>query len=121
MSTLKETRTAYLSDRTLTGEALLEARFDLPTRYAWFNELTTPERLDFFAGLLEALVNPVLTLPNGKRRTRQVALDEYLRGWAATAEVESGPELLQSIQAGRADLRDGRILSYEEVFGDVPR
>ncbi len=121
MSTLKETRAIYLSDRALTGEALLEAHFDLPTRYAWFNELTTTERLDFFAGLLETLVNPVLTLPNGKRRTRQVALDDYLRGWAATAEVESGPELLQSIRAGRADLGDGRLLSYEEVFGDVPR
>jgi hypothetical protein len=121
MSTLKETRAAYLTDHALTGEALLEARFDLPRRYAWFNELTTQERLDFFAGLLAILVNPVLVLPNGKRRTRQAALDEYLRGWAATAEIESSPELLQAIRAGRADLQHGRLVSYAEVFDDVPR
>jgi len=121
MSTLKEARTTYLAEHALTGETLLEARFDLPKRYTWFNELTTQERLDFFAGLLETLVNPVPVLPNGKRRTRQAALDEYLRGWAATAEIESGPELLQSIRAGRADLQHGRILSYAEIFDDVPR
>jgi hypothetical protein len=121
MPTLKETPATYASDRALTGETLLEAHFELPQRYAWFNELTTQERLDFFAGLLETLVNPVLVLPNGKRRTRQAALDEYLRGWAATAEIESGPELMQSIQAGKTDLRHGRILSYAEVFNDVPR
>ena len=121
MPTLKEARATYLIGQTLTGEALLEARFDLPHRYAWFNELTTHERLDFFAGLMQVLVNPVLVLPNGKRRTRQAVVDEYLRGWAATTEIESSPELLTSIQAGGSDIRHRRVVSYAEVFGDVQR
>lgn len=121
MSTLKETGATYLAEDTQVGDTLLLGRLELPPRYAWFNELTIQERLDFFAGLLEVLFNPVLVLPDGRRRTRQAALDEYLRRWEATIEIESSPELLTSIEAGRTDLRHGRMASYEEVFSDVPR
>ena len=99
-------------------EALvLVEELDLPPEYAWFNELSAEERSEFFKGLLEILTaqEEELTLPDGRPRTRMAALDEYIRGWQATVEIESSPELLEAIQRGLDDAKHGRFVSPEEV------
>jgi hypothetical protein len=40
-----------------------------------------------------------------------VALDEYIRGWQATVEIESSHELLEAIRRGLDDARHGRFVS----------
>lgn len=96
---------------------VLVEKLDLPPEYTWFNELNAEERSEFFRGLLEILTarEEELTLPDGRPRTRIVALDEYIRGWQATVEIESSPELLEAIQRGLDDARHGRFASPEEV------
>jgi len=96
---------------------VLVEELDLPPEYAWFNELDAEERSEFFKGLLEILTarKEDLALPDGRPRSRMAALDEYIRGWQATVEIESGPELLQAIQRGLDDARHGRFVSQEEV------
>jgi predicted transcriptional regulator len=96
---------------------VLVEKLDLPPEYTWFNELNAEERSEFFRGLLEILTvpNEELTLPDGRPRTRMAALDEYIRGWQATAEIESSPELLEAIQRGLDDAKHGRFVSQEEV------
>ncbi len=89
----------------------LGAKLDLPAEFGWFNELNVQERIDFLGGLLEVLVN--------NASNRLVALDEYLRGWQATVEINSSPELLASYARANADLQQARVLSYDEVFGDL--
>ena len=96
---------------------VLVEKLDLPPEYTWFNELNAEERSEFFRGLLEILTarEEELTLPNGRPRTRMAALDEYIRGWQATVEIESSPGLLEAVQRGLDDARHGRFVSPEEV------
>ena len=96
---------------------VLVEELDLPPEYAWFNELNAEERSEFFKGLLEILSarKEDLALPDGRPRSRMAALDEYIRGWQATVEIESSPELLEAIQRGLDDARHGRFVSPEEV------
>lgn len=115
MAVLKESQAAYLTREAVPSVAVLESRLDLPKRYAWFNELNSQERLDFFAGLLEALTMPVTSLPNGRRRTRMAAVNDYLRGWQATIEIESSPSLVESARQGMEDARLGRFVPVSEV------
>jgi predicted transcriptional regulator len=96
---------------------VLVEKLDLPPEYTWFNELNAEERSEFFRGLLEILTvrSEELTSPDGRPRTRMAALDEYIRGWQATVEIESSPELLEAIQRGLDDAKHGRFVSQEEV------
>jgi hypothetical protein len=96
---------------------VLVEQLDLPPEYTWFNELSAEERSEFFKGLLEILTarKEDLALPDGRPRTRMAALDEYVRGWQATVEIESSPELLEAIQHSLDDARHGRFVSPEEV------
>ncbi len=119
MPKVAETPAIYLADEAWPAESVLTGRFDLPPEYAWFNELDASARQDFFAGLLKVLVRPPLTLPDGRRRSLLDALDEYLRGWQATVELESALEVRQSFDRARDDLEHGRVVSYQEVFGNV--
>jgi predicted transcriptional regulator len=103
---------------------VLVEKLDLPPEYTWFNELDAEERSEFFKGLLEILTarEEELTLPDGRSRTRTVALDEYIRGWQAMVEIESSPELLEALRRGLEDARHGRFVSQDEVedfFHDV--
>ena len=119
MKKLSEASSVYVAGEPLPEDSLLVANFDLPPELAWFNELNVQERIDFFVGLLEVLAKPELTLPDGRQRTLMDALNEYLRGWQATVELESSPEAMESHERALHDVKHGRFTSYKEVFGDV--
>ncbi len=112
MTKITETSTAYVAGEKLS---ILVARLDLPPEYAWFNELSAAERLDFFAGLLEVLTAEDLTRPGGRKRTRMTAINEYIRTWQATVELESSPELVEAVRQGIDDMEHGRLASREAV------
>jgi len=116
MKRLSEASSVYIAGEPLPEDSLLVAKFDLPPEFVWFNELNVQERIDFFAGLLEVLAKPELTLPDGRQRTLMDALNEYLRGWQATVELELSPELIESLKRGLDNMKHGRFASYEEVF-----
>ena len=90
---------------------VLNARLDLPEELSWFNELDAGDRIEFFSGLLDILASDGSDL--------LVRLGEYLRGWQATVEICSSPDLLASYERAEDDLRHRRFLTYEEVFSDV--
>jgi hypothetical protein len=119
MSKVTESSTAYVVGQPETTESILVATLDLPPKYAWFNELNAEARLRFFAGLWEVLTMKNLSLPNGRQRSRMAAVNEYIRGWQATVELEASPETRISFERGREDMKHGRLASYEEVFSDV--
>jgi hypothetical protein len=99
MKKLSEASSVYVAGEPLPEDSLLVAKFDLPPELAWFNELNVQERIDFFVGLLEVLAKPELTLPDGRQRTPMDAINEYLRGWQATVELCSNPEIAEEIAA----------------------
>ena len=115
MKKLSEASSVYVAGEPLPEDSLLVAKFDLPPEFAWFNELSVQERIDFFFGLLEVLAKPELTLPDGRQRTLMDALNEYLRGWHATVELESSPELVEAVRQGINDMEQGRFASRKEV------
>jgi hypothetical protein len=119
MKRLSEASSVYVAGEPLPEDSLLVAKFDLPPELVWFNELNVQERIDFFVGLLEVLAKPELTLPDGRQRTHIEAINEYLRGWQATVELESSSEAMESHERALDDVKHGRFASYEEVFGDV--
>jgi hypothetical protein len=119
MKRLSEASSVYVTGEPLPEDSLLVAKFDLPPEFAWFNELNVQERVDFFTGLLRVLAKPDLSLPDGRQRTHMDAINEYLRGWQATVELESSPEAMESHERALNDVKHGRFASYEEVFGDV--
>ena len=98
MKKLSEASSVYVAGEPLPEDSLLVAKFDLPPEFAWFNELNTQERIDFFFGLLEVLAKPELTLPDERQRTHIEAINEYLRGWQATVEL-SDPAVAEEIAA----------------------
>jgi len=116
MKKLSEASSVYVVGEALPEDSLLVAKFDLPPDFAWFNELSVQERIDFFTGLLEVLTKPELNLPDGRQRTHMDAINEYLRGWQATVELESSPELVESLERGIDDMKHRRFASYGEVF-----
>jgi len=115
MKKLSEASSVYVAGEPLPEDSLLVAKFDLPPDLVWFNELNVQERIDFFFGLLEVLAKPELTLPDGRQRTLMEAINEYLRGWQATVELESSPELVEAVRQGIADMEQGRFASRKEV------
>jgi len=115
MKKLSEASSVYVAGEPLPEDSLLVAKFDLPPELAWFNELNVQERIDFFVGLLEVLAKPELTLPDGRQRTHMDAINEYLRGWQATVELESSPELVEAVRQGIDDMEQGRFASRKEV------
>lgn len=115
MKKLSEASSVYVAGEPLPEDSLLVAKFDLPPEFIWFNELNVQERIDFFVGLLEVLAKPELTLPDGRQRTHMDAINEYLRGWQATVELESSPELVEAVRQGIDDMEQGRFASREEV------
>jgi len=115
MKKLSEASSVYVAGEPLPEDSLLVAKFDLPPKLAWFNELNVQERVDFFVGLLEVLAKPELTLPDGRQRTHMDAINEYLRGWQATVELESSPALVEAVRQGIDDMEQGRFASREEV------
>jgi hypothetical protein len=119
MRKLSEASSVYVAGEPLPEDSLLVAKFDLPPELAWFNELNVQERIDFFVGLLEVLAKPELTLPDGRQRTPMDAVNEYLRGWQATVELESSPEAMESHGRALDDVKHGQFASYKEVFGGV--
>jgi hypothetical protein len=116
MKKLSEASSVYVAGEPLPEDSLLVAKFDLPPELAWFNELNVQERVDFFVGLLEVLAKPELTLPDRRQRTHMDAINEYLRGWQATVELESSLELVESLKRGLDDMKYRRFASYREVF-----
>ncbi len=119
MPKIAEAPATYPADESWPSESLLTGRFDLPPEYAWFNELDAQARQDFFAGLLKVLVRPQLALPDGRRRSRQEALDEYLRGWRATIEIESNPNLVTAIKSAMHGPFYGPYDSVDKAFADM--
>ena len=115
MKRLSEASSVYISGEPLPEDSLLVAKFDLPPEFIWFNELNVQERIDFFVGLLEVLAKPELTLPDGRQRSHMDAINEYLQGWQATVELESSPELAETVRQGIDDMEQGRFASREEV------
>jgi hypothetical protein len=115
MRKLSEASSIYVAGEPLPEDSLLVAKFDLPPELVWFNELSVQERIDFFTGFLEVLAKPELTLPDGRQRTHMDAINAYLRGWQATVELESSPELVEAVRQGIDDMEQGRFASREEV------
>jgi hypothetical protein len=115
MKKLSEASSVYVAGEPLPEDSLLVAKFDLPPELAWFNELNVQERIDFFVGLLQVLAKPELTLPDGRQRSHMDAINEYLRGWQATVELESSPELVEAVRQGIDDMEQGRFASRKEV------
>lgn len=96
---------------SVQGFPVLNARLDLPDDLAWFNELSAGDRIEFFSGLLDILASDGDNL--------LAMLGEYLRGWRATVEICSSPELTASYEQAKDDLHHRRFLTYEEVFSGV--
>jgi hypothetical protein len=115
MKKLSEASSVYVAGEPLPEDSLLVAKFDLPPELVWFNELNVQERIDFFVGLLQVLAKPELTLPDGRQRSHMDAINEYLRGWQATVELESSPELVEAVRQGIDDMEQGRFASRKEV------
>jgi len=53
---------------------------------------------------------------NGKPVAMLVSPDE-IEGWKATLEIMSDPDFMAQIRRGLRDVRRGKYLTYEEVFG----
>ena len=119
MKKVSEASSAYVVGESLPGDLLLAAEFDLPPEFDWFNELNVQERVDFFTGLLKVFAMPDGSWPNGRPCTLRDAINGYVRGWQTTVELESSPEAMESHERALADVKNGRFVSYEEVFGDV--
>jgi len=119
MSKVSESRVAYVAGQPEPAESILVAKLDLPAKYAWFNELSAEERLRFFAGLWEVLTTKDLSLPDGRKRSRMAAINEYIRGWRATVEICSTPGLAQEIEAAEKGPFRGPYSSFEEAFSDL--
>jgi hypothetical protein len=115
MKRISEASSVYVAGEPLPEDSLLVAKFDLPPELVWFNELNVQERIDFFVGLLQVLAKPELTLPDGRQRTHMDAINEYLRGWQATVELESSSELVEAVRQGIDDMEQGRFASRKEV------
>jgi len=115
MKRISEASSVYVAGEPLPEDSLLVAKFDLPPELVWFNELNVQERIDFFVGLLQVLAKPKLTLPDGRQRSHMDAINEYLRGWQATVELESSPELVEAVRQGIDDMEQGRFASRKEV------
>src|SRR5207247_10567407 len=53
---------------------------------------------------------------NGKPVAMLVSPDD-IEGWKATLEIMSDPDFMAQIRRGLRDVRRGKYLTYEEVFG----
>ena len=58
----------------------------------------------------------ILITRNGKPVAMLVSPDE-IEGCKATLEIMSDPEFMAQIRRGLRDVRKGKYLTYEEVFG----
>lgn len=62
----------------------------------------------------------VIITKKGKPEAVLMSYDEY-EGWLETLDIMSDPDLAKSINAAKEDIKNGRIRTYEEVFGKPQR
>lgn len=56
---------------------------------------------------------------NGSARAVIMNADEF-DSWRETLDIMSNPELVKGIEEGKKDIAAGRVVSFEEVFGETP-
>jgi antitoxin YefM len=61
-----------------------------------------------------------IILKRGEPRTVIMSIDDY-EGWLETLEIMSSKEAMASIKAARKELKAGKGLSFEDVFGKPKR
>lgn len=82
----------------------------------------TRARSDFFR-ILDKIekINLAYTITvNGSARAVIMNAREF-DSWLETLDIMSNPELVKGIKEGKRDLAAGRVVSFEEVFGETPR
>lgn len=66
------------------------------------------------------LMERAIITRNGRPAGVLMGIEEY-ESWVETLELMSRPETLKGIREGLADIRAGRVRSFEEVFGEPLR
>jgi antitoxin YefM len=61
-----------------------------------------------------------IILKRGEPRTVIMSIDDY-EGWLETLEIMSSKEAMASIKAAKKELKAGKGLSFEDVFGKPKR
>lgn len=67
-------------------------------------------------GVLERIV----ITKHGKPEAVLLSFDEY-EGWLETVEIAKDPELMKGIAQAKADIKAGRLYSYDEVVRPLKR
>jgi PHD/YefM family antitoxin component YafN of YafNO toxin-antitoxin module len=74
-------------------------------------------RLGSLAYLIAQFMSQWLSASKGEPKGVLVSQAEY-ESWKATLDVLSNKEEIEGIEQGLADLRAGRTVSFEELFGE---
>ena len=65
-------------------------------------------------------MNRTIITRNGKAEAVLMGMEEY-ESWVETLEIISRPETLKALREGIADLKAGRVSSFEEVVKEPLR
>lgn len=66
------------------------------------------------------ILERVIITKNGKPEAVLLSYEEY-EGWLETLEIMKDQELVKGIQAAKADIKAGRIYSYNEVMKSLKK